>query len=352
MAFFSVSDVRLAGIAACVPQNEVSNMDYRWIPEKERQLLVKTIGVEKRRMAPKGIATSDLALAAAEKLLKELGWKKEDIKLLIFVSQARDYIIPSTACILQNRLGLLNDCVAFDVDMGCSGYIYGLSIAAGMMQKGAFGKALLLVGDVSTITSSYRDKSAYPLFGDAATATALEFIPGSPEMQFSLHTDGSGYKAIIIPDGGVRRPMTRKSFDYKKIAPGIQRSNLHLALNGIEVFNFSLREVVPNIKGLLKETSKTLDDFDFLVFHQANKLINETIRKMLKTDKAKVPYSIGKYGNTSSASIPVTIVSELREMVTSGKTRLLLSAFGIGLSWGTVFMETDGIVCPEMVEIK
>ena len=156
--------------------------------------------------------------------------------------------------------------------------------------------------------------------------------------------------AIIIQDGGVRNLVSKKSFTVKKYGEGIYRNSLQISLNGIEVFNFSLREVVPNIKTTLKHFNRQLDEFDHLVFHQANRLINETIRKMLKVDPSKVPYSLHDFGNTSCSSIPLTIVSQIREQLEEKPKKLLLSAFGIGLSWGTVLLETDGIIVPEFTE--
>lgn len=351
MATFTVPGIRIAGIAACVPAREVSNADYKWVSAKEREQLIKTIGVEKRRHVSKGTTTSDMCRASAEKLFQGLDWPKEEIQLLVFVSQTRDYFIPQTSGILQDKLGLPKTCISLDVGLGCSGYVYGLAMMGGMMNAFGIRKGLLLVGDISSLNSAYRDKSTYPLFGDAGTATALEADPAAPPMHFSLEGDGAGHQAIIIPDGGMRHIMSKKSFNYKRIAPGIQRSRLHVALNGIEVFNFSLREVVPNIRKLLKFSEQDINQIDYIVFHQANKLINETLRKMLKVDKEKVPLSIGKYGNTSSASVPLTIVSELRDELGQRNLNLLLSAFGIGLSWGTAGITLEKPYCPEIIEI-
>jgi 3-oxoacyl-[acyl-carrier-protein] synthase III len=350
MAVFSIPNIKMAGISAAVPRTEVSNLDYKWVSMKDREMLVKTVGVEKRRVAEQGTATSDLCFAAAEKLIAELGWEKQDIQLLVFISQSRDFIIPSTSGILQDRLGLPHSCVAYDIGLGCSGWVYGVSSMASMMFASKIKKGLLLVGDISTLTASYRDKSTYPLFGDAATATAFEYDENAAPINFNLESDGSGYDAIIIPDGGMRNFISKKSFDYKKYGSGIYRNRLQIALNGIEVFNFALREVVPNVKRLLLDTSKTTADYDYFVFHQANLLMNETIRKMLKLDKEKVPYTIRKYGNTSSASIPLTIVSELREQISNGKVKLATCGFGVGLSWGTVTMEVENVVCPPVID--
>jgi 3-oxoacyl-[acyl-carrier-protein] synthase-3 len=351
MALFSIDNVRVAGIAAVVPKNKEYNAAYNWIPKKEREKLIRTIGVETRHVAKKGITTSDLCVIAAEKLLGDLNWNRNEIELLVFVSQSRDFLVPSTACIVQDRLGLPHSCIAYDVGLGCSGYVYGLSMTGSMIQSGAVKKALLMVGDISTLTTTYRDKSTYPLFGDGGTVTALEYNHQASKMNFNLQTDGSGYEAIIIRDGGARNKISRKSFDVKQYGQGIHRNRLNLELDGIGIFNFSLREVVPNIKALLHFSELTLQEIDFLVLHQANHLINETLRKMLKLEQVKMPVSIKEYGNTSGASVPLTMVSRLRKNLSKGKVKLLLSAFGVGLSWGSVILETNDICCPEVMEV-
>lgn len=353
MAIFSIPDIRISGIAASVPEKEVSNRDYELLSEKEQETFIKTVGVEKRRVANAGTTTSDLCFVAAEKLLKGLGWQPEEIELLIFVSQSRDYIIPATAGILQEKLALPMSCVALDISLGCSGYVYGLSVMGRMMSGGAIKKGLLMVGDVSTQTTNFRDKSTYPLFGDAGTVTAMEYDPAASDMHFNLQTDGSGYDAIIIPDGGIRNLASREtSFELEKYGEGIERSRYDIALDGMKVFNFSLREVPPNIKALTEQSHTSLDDIDYFVMHQANKIMNESIRKKMKIGAEKYPYSIHKYGNTSSASIPLTIVSELKHQVTERDLCLLFSGFGVGLSWGSVILKTDKIFCPEVIELK
>ncbi|MBL7138701.1 MAG: ketoacyl-ACP synthase III [Bacteroidales bacterium] len=350
MALFSIPHVRIAGLAGAVPRTFRKTLDYSWISLRERQQLIQNVGVEQRRVAEKGMTTADLCYVAARQLIASLNWDAGSIDLLVFISQSGDYLVPPTSCILQDRLGLLKSCIAYDIGMGCSGYVYGLSAVGSMIATGAVKRTLMMVGDISTLTTSYKDKSSYPLFGDAGTATALEYSGEAPPLVFNLQTDGSGYQAIIIRDGRARHNLSRKSFGMKKISKGIIRSKLNLELDGIKIFNFSLREVVPNIKALLKHTGTELQDIDYIVFHQANKLINETLRKMLKAEKEKVPSSIQLYGNTSSASIPLTMITELRQQLSTGKQRLLLSAFGVGLSWGSVLLETDSIVCPEIME--
>ncbi len=189
------------------------------------------------------------------------------------------------------------------------------------------------------------------MFGVAGTASALEFDPTADKMNFNLQSDGSGCDAIKISDGGMRNPLTQESFIETEIEKGIIRSNRDLELKGLEIFNFSLREVAPNINALLAHDSTTIADYDQFVFHQANKLMNETIRKKLKVDAEKVPYSLENYGNTSSASIPLTIVSQLAEKVKNTKTSFLMSGFGTGFSWGSATLKTNNLVCPPVIEI-
>ncbi|MEZ5084191.1 MAG: ketoacyl-ACP synthase III [Bacteroidales bacterium] len=348
MALFTTYNTRISGISACVPEKIISNYDYTWVSDKERKVLVNTIGVKTKRAVHKNTSAADLCYVAAEKLIGELKWDKAEIEVLIFISQSKDYTIPHNAAILQDRLGLPKSCMALDIGLGCSAFVYGLSVANSLLTSGHIKKGLLLMGDISS-HGSFRDKSTYPLFGDAGSATAIEHCPGTGEMFFNLQTDGSGYDAIIIPDGGLRNPTTKKSLEYKKIDKGIIRNNLHIVLNGIDVFNFSLREVAPNILRLLENIGNTVEDYDYFVLHQANKLMNNAIRMKLKASKSKFPLSLSKYGNTSSATIPITIVSELQHEITSRNLTLLLSGFGVGLSWGSVSLQTDKIVCPEVL---
>lgn len=351
MAFFSTSNTRIAGIAAAVPKNEISNWDYEYLNEQEKKMLIKTIGVEKKRFAPKSMTTSDLCYAAAEKLIAELNWKKDEIDVLIFVSQSKDYFLPSTACILQDRLGLAKTNMAFDVGMGCSGYVYGLSIMNSLLSASGLKKGLLMVGDNSLVQCNYKDKSTFPLFGDAATVTAIELDTTTSPMFFSLHTDGAKHKAIIIPHGGLRNLASPDSFRDREVSPGITRNLFNTTLNGLDIFNFSITEVPASIQEFLKITKTSPSDYDYFIMHQANLLMNESIRKKMKFEANQVPYTLAKFGNTSSASIPLTIVSELRNKIQTENLSLLISGFGVGLSWGVASIKTDKIICPEILEI-
>ncbi len=350
MACFSISNVAVKGISGAVPKKIFRNAEYDWISEKERQMLIKTTGVEERHVADFGMTTADLCEEATSKLLSELNWEKDSVDVLIFVSQSRDYLVPATSCILQEKLGLSKTSIAFDVNMGCSGYVYGLSVISSMLSSGGLKRGLLLVGDISSQNTSYRDKSTFPLFGDAGTCTALEFQEGE-QMHYNLQTDGKGYEAIIIRDGGCRNYASKESFEEEVIEEGIQRSKVQLELNGLDVFNFSLKEVKPNVVELLEFAQEEKEEVDYFVFHQANKLINESIRKKLKLPEEKVPYSLKEYGNTSSASIPITILAQIGEQLAQPNNKLVLSGFGVGLSWGSVLLSMDAINCLQIIEI-
>jgi 3-oxoacyl-[acyl-carrier-protein] synthase-3 len=350
MAFFFTTGAKLCGIAAAVPEPVINNRDYDWISAAERELLIKTTGIEKRHVAKPGQTTGDLCEAAANKLIETLKWNREEIDLLVFVSQSPDHFVPATSIILQGKLGLGKQTAALDINLGCSGYVYGLSVISSMMMTGGFRKALLCAGDISTAALNPRDKSAYPLFGDAGTVTALEY-DGKFKIAFNLQSDGTGKDAIIIPDGGLRTQVNEETFIEKEYEPGVIRHRRNLWLNGFDVFNFSIREAPPNVNALLNFTGNKIEESDLVVMHQANKLMNETIRKKLKLPLEKVPYSLDEFGNTSSASIPMTIVARCAEAAKT-KKRWLFASFGVGLSWGSCSLETESLICPPVIYVK
>jgi len=351
MGLFSIANCRIAGLAASVPKQVMHNADYDWISPEERGALIKATGVVSRRIASHDTTAVDLARHAAEQLLAALGWERSSVGLLVLVTQTADYLMPASSNILQHKLGLSKNCMAIDVNSGCSGYINGLAVAAGMVSAGSTGRALLLNAEIPSRNTSARDKSTYPLFGDAASATALVFDQHAKPMSFNIQSDGSGYDAIMIRDGGMRNPVTAEtSFQLNHIAPGIERNNLQLALDGIKVFNFSMREVSANMRTLLNAGNE-MQQPDFFVLHQANKLIIDSIRKKMGENADKFPVSIDRFGNTSSASIPLTMVTELSEVLKSTPCHLLLSGFGVGLAWGSCLVHTDQLIIPTLHEV-
>jgi 3-oxoacyl-[acyl-carrier-protein] synthase III len=351
MAFIHISGVTIKGISACIPKLNVENKDYSGFTSGESEKIIAAIGVERHRMADQNTCASDLCFQAAERLIHELSWKKEEIDCLIFVSQTPDYILPATACLLQTRLGLRMEIAAFDISLGCSGWIYGLQVISSLLSHGYLRKGLLLVSETILKYCSEEDKSTFPLFGDAGAATALEYDKHDPGFKFHLGTDGTGYDALYIPDGGFRNQVSESSLEFVEIKPGIKRSPLQLVLNGMDILSFSISKAPESILMLSERFEIDLNTIDFFLLHQANRFINERIRNKLALPSEKVPYSLQKYGNTGPATIPLTMVSELSEHLRNNKTSILACGFGAGLSWGSVYFCTDKLICSEIIEI-
>ena len=350
MAFIEFKNVRIAGISAGVPKFVASNLhplkndgisnDYS--PEA----FVEATGVMERHVCDI-LTTSDLCYQAAERLIDDLGWQKEDIEAIVFVSQTADYVLPATACILQHRLGLSKECYAEDVALGCSGWVYGLSNVASLVATGSIKKALLLAGDAKKRAKGSLD----PLFGHAGTATAIEYVEGLDGFKFHFGTDGSGYDAIIMPDGGSRNQVSMKSFELENIE-GKQMHRLQTHMKGMDVFSFGITTAPKSVKKLGERYGFNYLDADYVIFHQANMKMNNQIVKKLKLDPAKVPSCMYKFGNTSSASIPLTIVTQLKDKFENNPTRFLCCGFGVGLSWGTVAFKSEKMLVSELVEVE
>ena len=351
MAFLDIKHLSICGIASAVLSRveENSQVYSKWNGYEQ---FVSTTGIYQKRRAPKFITSSDLCFAAAEKLIAELGWVKEEVEALVFVSQTPDYYLPSTSCLLQQRLGLPQTCLALDISLGCSGWVYAMSVITSLMQGGTIEKRLLLAGDTILKFCSDEDKSTYPLFGDAGTCTALEFDNTKENsMIFSLCTDGSGAESIIVVDGGARNQVSLGSFNRENCEEGIIRNRLQIAMDGMSVFTFGISKAPKIVNSLLDYTGEDRDSIDCFTFHQANLFMNEKIRKKLKLSPQQVPYSLNEFGNTSCASIPLTLVTRRAEELRHGKMKHIGCGFGVGLSWGAVRFDTDKIVVPEIIEL-
>ena len=337
MATVSIEGLSIQGISCCVPSNIEKNIDLSIISKEEIAKFIEATGVEERRIVDETTCTSDLCEKAANELIYELNWDKNSIEIIVFVSQTSDYLLPVTSTILQDRLQLSKDCIAFDIPLGCSGYVYGISVITGMMKSLGLKRGLLMAGDTSSKWVSKEDKSSYPLFGDAASVTAFEFDNQSGKILLDLGSDGSGYKSIIIPHGGSRNKVKGDSLKTKQIESGISRNDCQLVLDGMDVFSFGISQAPKTVNKLIDFFSINKDDIDFFVFHQANLMMNKMIAKKLKLSNEKVPYSLKKFGNTSSATIPLTIVTELKNQIKNSSKDLnfILCGFGVGLSWGT-----------------
>lgn len=350
MAFLQFKNVCIAGIAAGVPDTIASNLhptkddvvsnDYA--PEE----FVKSTGVLERHVSFK-LTTSDLCYAAANRLISDLGWDKNEIEGIIFVSQSPDYLLPATSCILQDRLGLSKDCYTMDISLGCSGWVYGLSCVASLLGNGTIKKALLLCGDAKKRYDGPRD----PLFGCVGTVTALEYDETAADINFHFGTDGSGFDAIITPDGGSRNQISSRSFEMEEFE-GKMMHRMQTRMKGMDVFSFGITTAPKSVKKLGEHFGFNYLDADYFVFHQANMKMNDMIAKKLKLPKEKVPSSMYHFGNTNGGSIPMTIVAELKGKVENKPTSFICCGFGVGLSWGTVAFKTNNLVISDLVEVS
>lgn len=352
MASFATSSVAFSGLACAIPENRV---DQKQLAEQfggeEAKRISDSIGVKSRPIAPAGLCSSDLCFAAAEKLLEQLDWERSSIEAIIFVSQTPDHRLPATACFLQHRLELPSSCIAFDVNLGCSGYVYGLSIASQFISSGSINRALVLVGDTLSHLVSDQDKSASPLFGDAGTATALQHQEDAPAMTFVLGTDGRGSQHLIVPAGMSRQRHSRETSIRKESEGGNFRSEEELFMDGAQVFSFTLAKIPKLVRSALDIAEWTMDEVDAVVMHQANAFMLKHLAKRLKIPSEKFVLAMENFGNTSCASIPLAINSALVDQVSQKPTRLLLVGFGVGWSWGAMTATCGPIVVPEVVQI-
>lgn len=353
MAVQHIKNVRIAGIAAAVPRKVGENRGSSLFPDDgEYEKFVASVGIERRRLATPGkLVGSDMGKAAADKLIEGLGWDRGEIELIIYVSQSQDYKMPATAGILQDRLGLPNTCMAFDVSLGCSGWVYGMGIAAGLVQSGFVKKALLLAGNDDISCGNDTDRSHAPLFGAAFSATALQYDPTASEIVVETGVDGSQYGAIITRDGGSRHPFCEESLQLKTDANGNVYRDMGTTMDGPAVFVFTLTRVPRAVKSMLQITGQTVDDIDYFVFHQANMLINEKVRAKCKIPEEKYPISLRDFGNNSSGSIPVAIVTQIARQLQEGDKKIIACGFGAGLSWATMSATLQSPYIPELIEL-
>lgn len=353
MAFLQYEGVGITAMGAAVPKRVIRNREYTeiWSQEEADEIVDKT-GIEERRFADESTCSSDLCFVAAEKVIADNNINKDEIDLLVFISQTPDYRMPATSVTLQHRLGLSNGTIAFDITLGCSAFIYGLSVVYGMMERSGLRKALLLDGETRSKVYSPRDRRSAFLFGDGGVAAIIERDGKFGKSYFSMNSDGSRADLIMIPAGGYRHMSSPETVVEKVVDEfGNMRSDEQGYMRGGDVFNFVIREIPRDIKNTLSYSGHQVDDFDYIVFHQANNFINSYIARKLKLEPSKLPSTIAKFGNTSSVSVPLTIVSELNGKM-SGNKKLLLSAFGVGMTWATGIVPFVDCKISDIMEVE
>ena len=345
MAFWNIKNVSLRGVTGTVPNNPVKSADLPIFNQEEADTFDKTVGILSRYIAPENVCASDLCQDAGERLLKALGWEKETVDVLLFVSVTGDYKTPPTSAILQDRMGLPNSSFVLDVPMGCCGSIYGILVAGNLLSAGTAKRALVLVGDTAMRMGSLKDKSRMPLFGDSGTAMALEFDPTAADIVVEMNTLGSSYQALMTPHGGYRYPLKKESFEYQDFGNGIVRAPKDALINGMDVFSFAISKPPISVKNMMERLGLDKDvDIDYFLIHQANKLIVDRIVKKLKLNEAKVPYNLQEFGNLGGASIPMLMATTIGEALRTRPLTLLCSSFGLGLTWGTMVLKTENVM--------
>lgn len=333
-------NVHIAGLACAVPTSRVETDSYiNHFGKDVVDKFKKATGIEARHLSDGTQTTSDLCFVAAEQLMKKKGLTGDDIDAVILVTQTPDYTTPATAYVLHKRLNIKQDCLVFDINLGCSGFVNGVYIAAGLVESGTVKRALLLVGDSDTKHQVTGDTSFTMMFGDAGSATLIEWGEGT--VNGMLRSDGEGFNTLITPIPGARFPG---------IYPGVnqnQEGKPEKKMDGNDVFLFAITKIPKLFKEFYAAFGTSAEGYDYIVLHQANLMIINQIAKKLKVPAGKVPVSLMEYGNTDSASVPVGIVDLCEKLEKNRKLNLITSGFGVGLSWGIVSFEIDsGDVLP------
>lgn len=351
MSQLTVNNVRIVGMAACVPSEVEENITLDIFKNvNDANKVIESTGIERRHVVPFGVTASDLTERAVSKVLEDLSWSPKDVDCFIYVCTSRDYIAPQTSCILQNRLGLRSDCFVMDLPLGCSGWVYGVSTIVSLMSHGYFKRGLLIAAETNTTNRNRKDRTVRPLFGDAATVTAFEFdLSSYSPYNFVFGVDGSGYQAVWTKYGGMRYPSNVESVLEKEVEPGIVRKGTDMIVNGMDVFAFAIKVPPQSLRKLIEVYNIDIDTVDFLFLHQANKFIDEKIRKSIGIAAEKVPYCLEDFGNVTSASIPLTMVTRTAKDLSSRNNHCLACGFGVGLAWASMEFNIDNIFVSDLI---
>ena len=338
MAFFEIKDIKIEAVSCAVPDNLVPVQSFEPVFGAEAcKKFTESTGIREMYKALPEQTAGDLAYAAAENLFEKTETDRSKIGALVFVTQSPDYRRPATACVLQKRLGLSIGCAAMDIGLGCSGFVDGLQSAASLMASSDMEYALVLIGETASKLVNPLDKSIVMMYGDAGAAILLKREEGT-SMKTLLKSDGNRFKAIVLPAGGFRD--MNPSDETFMCSDGIERSLYDIFMDGTSVFSFSITDVPETVKEYLSLTESAIEEYDCLAFHQANRFILKQITRKLKAPKEKVLISLDRFGNTGGMSIPLTLCDHFGD-TEDGKKNILMSGFGIGLSWGVTSAAVD-----------
>lgn len=323
---------RIAAISSYFPEQRLTNDDLSAVFDWSADKIFEKTGIRERRIAAADETALDLAFKACQKLIGHHAAAAE-ADFVILCTQAPDHVLPTSACILQHRLGLGTHVGALDINLGCSGFVYGLSLATGLIAAGSARSVLLVTADTYSKYINPADRSVRTLFGDGAAATLIVADDVASIGPFVFGTDGSGASALIVPAGGARKALDAESLAEHMDEFGNVRSDANLYMDGSAVLNFTLREVPRVMETLCKRAHVSKDDFAFIVLHQANKFMLDTLIRKLKISADKVPFHFDMIGNTVSSTIPVVIESLMERGLLRPGDRYAMIGFGVGLSW-------------------
>lgn len=352
MAFLKIPNVAIKGISACVPPIVEENKDIPYYTPDECGKIIDSTGVERKHIVGNsGITASDLCLKACERLISDLAWERDSIDALCYVTQTPDYINQPTGFVMHDKLELSSSCMVLDLFHGCPGWVVGLSAISSLISHGSLHRVLFVVGDNITSQQYPQDRESRPLFGDAGSATALEFDENAAPLYFNIGSNSKDGGSLIRKKGAYRQPHTLETYQKElgMLSGELSCDDVDDNMDGMSVFSFGISTPPKSIKQLCEKYEIELDGIDKLVLHQANKFMINKIAKKLKVAPAKVPSCLKDYGNTTNSSIPLTIVTQCNKDYSSKKITSIGCGFGTGLSWGAVWFETDHIVCPEII---
>jgi 3-oxoacyl-[acyl-carrier-protein] synthase-3 len=336
----------ISAIEYHLPEKTVTTEDLAaQFPEWSVAKIDEKTGIRTRHIAAEGECSSDLAVAAARKLFASGACSPESIDYVLFCTQSPDYFLPTSACLIQDRLGIPTTAGALDFNLGCSGFVYGLGLAQGLIATGQASRILLLTAETYSKFIHPRDKSVRTVFGDAAAATLLTAADRPDPLigPFVYGTDGSGGGNLIVPTGGLRRPRTAESGVEAEDGAGNVRSQNSLYMSGGDIFTFTLDSVPQAVHALLQKAAITPGDVDLFVFHQANRYMLEHLRKRMKIPSEKFQLSMEHCGNTVSSTIPIALKHAALEGRLPHGARVLLVGFGVGYSWGATMLRWSGL---------
>lgn len=340
----TIKNIKISGVSVAMPTGKIPVTHYEETFGKDTvQKFIETTGVESvSRAVPEQTAT-DLGYEAADNLFKKKNINKEEIGIVLFVSQKPDFRAPSSSYIIHNRLGLDKDCLCLDINLACSGFIVALHTIHTLLENSDAKKALLITADTSHKTLSPHDRTMIMLFGDSGSALLLEKTEEEIEAHFSIKSDGQRFKSIITPSGAYRnRNAPEERVEW---SDGILRSDYDTHMKGMDVFGFSISDVPKLFKEFLGELEKTPEDYDYFTLHQANHYILKQISRKIKIPMEKIPISLDRFGNNSSNSVPMVLADHFSD-IEPQKLKLFMSGFGAGLSWACadVVVDSEGIL--------